>query len=77
MHLIMQMPKYINIIVERADFSLIMLRFSNTGTMFFCFVLFFYYCFISIIIYLFVRRIFILFNSTFIATFYYLTFILT
>ena len=74
----MQMHKYINIIVERADFNLIMLRFSNTGTMFFvlfCFV--FYYCFISIIIYLFVRRIFILFNSAFIATFCYLTFILT
>ena len=76
MHIIMRMHKYINMIVERADFSVIMLRFQIRVQCFFFFV-FFYYCFISIIIYLFVRRIFILFNSAFIATFYYLTFILT
>ena len=35
MHVIMQMHKHSNIIVERADFSFIMLRFLNTGTMFF------------------------------------------
>ena len=44
----MQMHKYSNIIVERADFSFNMLRFLNTGTM-----LFFY--FINIVIYLFLE----------------------
>ena len=40
MHVIMQMHKYSNIIVERADFSFIMLRLLNTGTMlFFIFIL--------------------------------------
>ena len=49
MHVIMQTHKHSNIIVERADFSLIMLRFLNTGTMF----LLFY--FINIVIYLFLE----------------------
>ena len=35
MHVIMQMHKYSNIIVERADFSFIMLRLLNMGTMLF------------------------------------------
>ena len=44
----MQMHKYSNIIVERADFSFIMLRFLNTDTMFFYFIFYF----INIVIYL-------------------------
>ena len=47
----MQMHKYSNIIVERADFSFIMLRFLNTGTMFFYFIFYF----INIVIYLFLE----------------------
>ena len=69
MHVIMQMHKYSNIIVERADFSFIMLRFLNMGTM----LLFFF----ILLILLFIFRIFILFSSVFITTFYYLGFILT
>ena len=49
MNVIMQMHKHSNIIVERADFSFIMLRFLNTGTMFFLFY------FINIVIYLFLE----------------------
>ena len=47
----MQMHKYSNIIVERADFSFIMLRFLNTCTMFF----FLIFNFINIVIYLFLE----------------------
>ena len=42
MHVIMQMHKHSNIIVERADFSFIMLRLLNTGTMFILFYFLFY-----------------------------------
>ena len=66
---IMQMHKYSKIIVEKTDLSFITLKFLSTGTMFF---FFFYYCYLFIYF-----RIFILFNSVFIATFYYLGFILT
>ena len=51
MHVIMQMHKHSNIIVERADFSFIMLRFLNTDTMFFYFIFYF----INIVIYLFLE----------------------
>ena len=49
MHIHMQISKNSKVIVERADFSFIMLRFLNTGRRFF--LLFF----ISIVIYSFVR----------------------
>ena len=69
MHVFMQMHKYSNIIVEGADFSFIILRFLSTGTiLFIIIIIFFYYYFL---------RIFILFESAFIATLYYLRFILT
>ena len=54
MHVIMQMHKYSNIIVERADFNFIMLRFLNTGTMFF-FLFYFIFLLILLFIYLFLE----------------------
>ena len=52
MHVIMQMPKCSDIIVERADFSLIILRLLSTGTMKFFY--FFFYFVIMIIIYVYI-----------------------
>ena len=51
----MQMHKYVKILVKRADFSLIMLRCLNTGTMFFFIIIII--VLLALFIYLFVCRI--------------------
>ena len=72
MHVIMQMHKYSNIIVERADFSFTDTEIFKYGNN----VIFYFILLLLLFIHLFFR-IFILFNSAFIATLYYLGFILT
>ena len=51
MYVIMQMHKYSNIIVERADFSFIILRLLSTGTIKF-FLIFYFIIYIYIYIYI-------------------------